>query len=183
VEGKTVDEIVAEWGAELERRSRAFVTQARALSEGDRAVLRSRHALFRLESDIGAISSAQDSLLRQLEILEMHQKQVNDSLSAMEGEAEQAFAEERGACGAGDPALERDALYELAEGVGAQLAHMGDDLRQAVTLVNARVEEHQSGLSEPVGAVVSTLNNQMRALGWVERQTAEIKAAMDALMP
>ena len=182
VRGKTVEEIVNQWNRELEYRSRAFVTSAKALAECDRIVLQNRSTLFKLEDDIGSITTSQDSLNRQLEVLEMHQRQVNDALRAMEQEAERVFAEERSMCDAGDPALERDSLYEMAEEVGAQLAHMSDDLREAVTLVNARVDEHHSNLSEPVAAIVSTLNNQMRALSWIEKQTAELKSNMDVLL-
>ena len=182
VRGKTVEEIVNQWNRELEYRSRAFVTSAKALAECDRIVLQNRSTLFKLEEDIGSITTSQDSLNRQLEVLEMHQRQVNDALRAMEQEAERVFAEERSMCDAGDPALERDSLYEMAEEVGAQLAHMSDDLREAVTLVNARVDEHHSNLSEPVAAIVSTLNNQMRALSWIEKQTAELKSNMDVLL-
>lgn len=47
-----VDEIINEWNAELERRSRAFVKQAEALAQWDEHILSNRHTLLALEEQL-----------------------------------------------------------------------------------------------------------------------------------
>ncbi len=52
LQGKVVDEIINEWNAELERRSRAFVKQAEALAQWDHHILSNRHTLLELEEQL-----------------------------------------------------------------------------------------------------------------------------------
>jgi len=42
----------------------------------------------RLQVDLGKASTSQDRLERQLDILQVHQKQISDALNVMEAEAE-----------------------------------------------------------------------------------------------
>ena len=58
MQGKAVDDIINEWNAELERRSRAFVKQAEALAEWDRRILQNRHTLLDLEEQLRKVSAA-----------------------------------------------------------------------------------------------------------------------------
>lgn len=52
VQGKVVDDIINEWNAELERRSRAFVKQAEDLAQWDHHILMNRHTLLELEEQL-----------------------------------------------------------------------------------------------------------------------------------
>lgn len=51
-----VDEIINEWNAELERRSRAFVKQAEALAQWDLHILSNRHTLLELEEQLRKVT-------------------------------------------------------------------------------------------------------------------------------
>ena len=57
LQGKVVDEIINEWNAELERRSRAFVKQAEALAQWDLHILSNRHTLLELEEQLRKVCS------------------------------------------------------------------------------------------------------------------------------
>lgn len=52
LQGKVVDEIINEWNAELERRSRSFVKQAEALAQWDHRILTNRQTLLELEEQL-----------------------------------------------------------------------------------------------------------------------------------
>lgn len=84
-----------EWNSELERRSRAFVRHAEALAEWDAAILRSRHSLLGLEQALKGVMAGQEALEKRLALVEAHQKEIHDTLGAMEGEAERLYREER----------------------------------------------------------------------------------------
>ena len=64
MQGKAVDDIINEWNAELERRSRAFVKQAEALAEWDRCILQNRHTLLDLEEQLRKVRTASTVWLR-----------------------------------------------------------------------------------------------------------------------
>ncbi len=90
-QGKTIDDIINDWSAELENRSRLFVKQSQRLAHWDREVLRNRHTLLELEEALRKVSLGQESLDMKLSLLETHQKEVHDALLAMEGEADKMF--------------------------------------------------------------------------------------------
>lgn len=52
LQGKTVEDMLAEWDAELDKRSRAFQAHAVALADWDRAILSNRHGLLALEEQL-----------------------------------------------------------------------------------------------------------------------------------
>ncbi len=58
VQGKAVDDIINQWNAELERRSRAFVKQAEALAQADRHILTNRHTLLELEEQLRKVGTS-----------------------------------------------------------------------------------------------------------------------------
>lgn len=59
IKGKAVDDVINEWNAELEKRSRAFVRHAEALAEWDKHILRNRHALLGLEQQLKQVGGGQ----------------------------------------------------------------------------------------------------------------------------
>lgn len=140
IQGKAVDDIINEWSAELERRSRSFVKHAEALAEWDRAILSNRGALLALDEGLRRAQGGQDALERRLQMLEAHQRGVNDALAGMEGEAERLYREERPLMD--EDAAARDRLYERAARVGGALDRLGEQLGEAVEAVNEATGEH-----------------------------------------
>lgn len=122
ITGKTVEDIIHSWNAELARPRRrrhrrlplfrppfpppsllgepspnsscpepkrkqvkqttAFGTYARSLSEWDRHIFRNRRTLLAMEEEMARVSSAQEALVRQLNVLEVHQQEVHETLEA-----------------------------------------------------------------------------------------------------
>ena len=90
--GRNVDDVVAEWAAELQQRSRSFSRAADALASWDTAVLAARGALLEQEARVARAAAAQAALERKLGLLEAHQKEVHDALSSMEAAAATGIA-------------------------------------------------------------------------------------------
>ncbi|KAI4354758.1 hypothetical protein L6164_003603 [Bauhinia variegata] len=67
ITGKTVEEIITEWNAELQERTSKFRKQANAMAEWDRRILQNRDVLLRLEIEVAKVVETQASLERQLE--------------------------------------------------------------------------------------------------------------------
>lgn len=55
IRGKSVEDIINEWDAELDARSQAFVRHAHALADWDRQILTNRHALLALEEQLARV--------------------------------------------------------------------------------------------------------------------------------
>ena len=164
--GRNVDDVVAEWAAELQQRSRSFSRAADALASWDSAVLAARGALLEQEARVARAARAQAALERKLGLLEAHQREVHEALGSMEAAAAAAYADElrpamvSGGGGAGfsdRDAAQRDALYERAEAIAAALARAGDDLRGAIADVNASAAVASGGASVSAGGTSSAL--------------------------
>lgn len=179
VQGQEVDDVINEWTAELERRSRAFMKHAETLAQWDRVILGNRHALLALEENLRRVLGGQDALERRLQMLEAHQKGIHDVLSGMEGEAERLYREERPL--ADDETVERDILYERAERVGALLMRIGEQLSEAIGDVNQVTVTNLGEGTAPLGKLVRVLNNQLDALMQLDAQTEELASKVNAM--
>ena len=118
--GRNVDDVVAEWAAELQQRSRSFSRAADALASWDTAVLAARGALLEQEARVARAAAAQAALERKLGLLEAHQKEVHDALSSMEAAAAAAYADElRPAMLASSGGVDRDGMAQRDAGTKA----------------------------------------------------------------
>ncbi|KAL4858789.1 Nuclear pore complex protein NUP62 [Chlorella vulgaris] len=159
IKGKPVDDIINEWNAELERRSRSFVKHAEALAQWDSSILSNRRALIELEEELR-------------KMLETHQKGIHDALVGMEGEAERLYREEAPLLD--DDSRERDRLYGRAEKVAGLLAHLGDQLKDAIADVNESTSATLGDTTTPLGKAVRILNNQLQALAQADAQIEDL---------
>ncbi|KAJ0112963.1 hypothetical protein Patl1_00156 [Pistacia atlantica] len=76
ITGRTVEEIIKEWNAELQERTGKFRKQASAIAEWDKRILQNRDVLLRLEIEVAKVVETQANLERQLELIETHQQEV-----------------------------------------------------------------------------------------------------------
>ena len=189
---RTVEEVINEWHRELQTDTKAFTQHANTIASWDRQLIHHRSYLLKLEADLGVVLASQDALERQLEILQVHQKQVDDVLEQVKGDLEQNYRENRDASDSGDPAVQRDAMYESAENISAKLSYMSSDLRETITELNkASGVAGALGVgvgagpaataSDPLSAIVGILNNQLKALTWIDQQCGEIEGRMKVM--
>jgi chromosome segregation ATPase len=184
-----VEEVINEWHRELQTDSKAFTQHANTIASWDRQLIQHRSFLLKLEADLGVVLASQDALERQLEILQVHQKQVDDVLEQVKGDLEQNYRDSRDQSDMGDPAVQRDAMYESAEDISAKLSYMSNDLRETITEFN-KASGFAGSLgvgigagaaataSDPLSAIVGILNNQLKALTWIDQQCHDIEGRM-----
>jgi len=133
VQAKSVGEVVLSWNTELESRTNFFKSKAKSLAEWDRHIWKNRHQLMALQVDLGKASTSQDRLERQLDILQVHQKQISDALNAMEAEAEHLSRSPQHSAAVGSQtSSSQETLYSLAESISAHLSSLGDALHGIV---------------------------------------------------
>lgn len=179
IQGKNVEEIVNDWNKELEQRSKAFSKYAGIMLEWDKHILKDRLALLMLQKELSVVNSTQETLDRQLNIIEMHQRQVHEALEGIEKEAERLYEEEKPFMDAA--ANERDKMYNQAEQLSSQMNQMGSELREAIMYVNSKTGAGHAGEGSPLSAILHVLNNQMNALHWIDRQTNELSQKLERL--
>ncbi|KAL2477996.1 Nuclear pore complex protein [Forsythia ovata] len=183
ITGKTVEEIIKEWNAELQERTGKFRKQANAIAEWDRKILRNRDILLQLESEVAKVVETQGSLERQLELIETHQDEVDKALQSMEEEAERIYNNERGLLLEDEAAMTRDAMYDQAELIERELEHMTEQIKSIINTLNANQGgdlEATDGMT-PLDIVVRVLNNQLSSLLWVDEKAEEFSSRIQEL--
>uniref|UniRef100_A0A6V7QWS5 Nucleoporin NSP1-like C-terminal domain-containing protein n=1 Tax=Ananas comosus var. bracteatus TaxID=296719 RepID=A0A6V7QWS5_ANACO len=183
IAGKVVEEIIRDWNNELQERTTKFRKQATAIAEWDRRILQNRNVLIRLEAEVAKVVETQNSLERQLELIETHQKEVDKALQSMEEEAERTFQDERALLLEDDAAFARDSMYEQAEFVERELQHMTEQVKSIIQTLNATQGadlDAADGLS-PFDVAVRILNNQLRSLMWIDEKANEFSGRIQKL--
>ncbi|KAG8391570.1 hypothetical protein BUALT_Bualt01G0201300 [Buddleja alternifolia] len=183
ITGRTVEEIIKEWNAELQERTGKFRKQANAIAEWDRRIMQNRDILLRLESEVAKVVETQGSLERQLELIETHQDEVDKALRSMEEEAERIYREERGMLLDDEVASTRDAMYEQAELIERELEQMTEQIKSIINTLNANQGgelEATDGMT-PLDVVVRILNNQLSSLMWIDEKAEEFSSRIQKI--
>mmetsp|Transcript_6544 Transcript_6544/g.16747 ORF Transcript_6544/g.16747 Transcript_6544/m.16747 type:complete len:195 (-) Transcript_6544:277-861(-) len=182
VQAKSVGEVVLTWNTELDNRTSSFAAKAKGLAEWDRHILKNRHQLMALQVDLGKASSSQDRLERQLDILQVHQKEICDALTVMESEAEHLSRtpqNNRGSYGDQGP-VSQETLYTLAETISAHLSNLGDVLHAVVPSPANKEEESSNGYAEHTLHALPTevLKSQLQSLHSIEQKIDHASAEL-----
>mmetsp|Transcript_12891 Transcript_12891/g.50414 ORF Transcript_12891/g.50414 Transcript_12891/m.50414 type:complete len:202 (-) Transcript_12891:874-1479(-) len=136
-QGKSVGEIVISWNTELESRTNFFLARTKGLTEWDSCIQKNKHILSALQIDLARVTSSQDRLERQLEILQLHQQEVDEALRIMESVAEQ-LGRTQHPTSESSPQQTRtrhETIFNLAESVSASLSALGSALRHVTPSV------------------------------------------------
>lgn len=181
--GKTVEEIIKEWNAELQERTGKFRKQANAIAEWDKRILQNRDVLLRLEIEVAKVVETQASLERQLELIETHQQEVDKALQSIEGEAERIYKDEHGLLLDDEAASTRDAMYEQAELIERELEQMTEQIKTVIQTLNSSQGGELDTIDgmTPLDVVVRILNNQLSSLMWVDEKAEEFSSRIQKL--
>lgn len=183
VAGKTVEEIIKEWNSELQERTTKFQKNAAVISEWDKRILHNRDALVRLEAEVAKVVEIQASLMRQLELIETHQQEVDNALQSMEEEAEHIYKEEKSILLEDDAAFLRDTMFEKAELIEREMERMSEQIKSIIQTFNAKqgdgidLDENMT----PIDAAVRILNNQLSSLIWIDEKANEFSSRFQTL--
>ncbi|ACO68382.1 structural constituent of nuclear pore [Micromonas commoda] len=136
-QGKSVGEIVISWNTELESRTNFFLARTKGLTEWDSCIQKNKHILSALQIDLARVTSSQDRLERQLEILQLHQQEVDEALTIMESVAEQLGRTQHPTSGSSpqQTRTRHETIFNLAESVSASLSALGSALRHVTPSV------------------------------------------------
>lgn len=181
--GKTVEEIIKEWNAELQERTGKFRKQANAIAEWDKRILQNRDVLLRLEIEVAKVVETQASLERQLELIETHQQEVDKALQSIEGEAERIYKDEHRLLLDDEAASTRDAMYEQAELIERELEQMTEQIKTVIQTLNSSQGGELDTIDgmTPLDVVVRILNNQLSSLMWVDEKAEEFSSRIQKL--
>ena len=100
-----MEDIVKQWKAKLEGHSTAFVEHANALATWDRHIVNNRSLLLKLNEELKKAAAGQERLEREVNIIEVRQKEVSKALSDMEVEVEKLYGSALPAGHAGQASL------------------------------------------------------------------------------
>ncbi|XP_031398499.1 nuclear pore complex protein NUP62-like [Punica granatum] len=137
ITGKTVEEIIKEWNAELQERTGKFRKQASAIAEWDKRILQNRDVLLRLEIEVAKVVEMQARLERQLELIETHQQEVDKALQSIEEEAERIYKDGLVILLDDEAASTRDAMHEQAEFIERELEQMTKQIKSIIQNLNS----------------------------------------------
>ena len=186
--GRTVGEIISGWNDALETQTTRFKEFAKQVGDWDKHILAASARQLELSTELRYVQSAQTRAQHELEILEVHQREVHQSLLSMEKSVASMFdarGEQAGGCAGGaggntDPhgaASTRKAMYAAAEEISRQLVAMGQQLRETIESLNDS-RSREADASNPISAVVAILNNQLSSLVWLDKQATAIEAKL-----
>ncbi|KAI9078474.1 hypothetical protein K1719_039570 [Acacia pycnantha] len=183
ITGKTVEEIIKEWNAELQERAGKFRKQANAIAEWDHRILQNRDVLLKLEIEVANVVETQANLERQLELIETHQQEVDKALQSMEEQAERIYKDERGWLLNDEAASTRDTMYEQAELIEREMEQMTEQIKSIINSLNASQGGELDALDgmNPLDAVVRILNNQLTSLMWIDEKAEEFSSRIQGL--
>lgn len=181
ITGKTIEEIIKEWNAELQERTKHFQKQANAIAGWDRRILQNRDILLKLESEVAKVVETQSSLERQLELIETHQDEVEKALQSLEEEAERIYKDDRETLLDDEAAYTRDAMYEQAEFVEREMEKMMEQIKSIIHSLNATQGGELTDGMNPLDVAVRILNNQLSSLVWVDEKAGELSSRIQKL--
>ncbi|KAB5526907.1 hypothetical protein DKX38_020754 [Salix brachista] len=183
ITGKTVEEIIKEWNAELQERTGKFRKQATAIAEWDKRILQNRDVLLRLEIEVAKVVETQANLERQLELIETHQQEVDKALQSVEEEAERIYKNEHELLLDDEAASTRDAMYEHAEFIEREMEQMTEQIKSVIQTLNANQGGELDAIDgmTPLDMVVRILNNQLSSLMWIDEKAEEFSSRIQKL--
>ncbi|KAJ6344429.1 hypothetical protein OIU76_006031 [Salix suchowensis] len=183
ITGKTVEEIIKEWNAELQERTGKFRKQATAIAEWDKRILQNRDVLLRLEIEVAKVVETQANLERQLELIETHQQEVDKALQSVEEEAERIYKNEHELLLDDEAASTRDAMYEQAEFIEREMEQMTEQIKSVIQTLNANQGGELDAIDgmTPLDMVVRILNNQLSSLMWIDEKAEEFSSRIQKL--
>lgn len=183
IAGKSVEEIIKDWNAELQERTTKFRRQASAIAEWDRRILQNRDILIRLEAELAKVVETQTTVERRLELIETHQKEVDKALQSMEEEAERIYKDEKGFILEDDAASARDSMYDQAEYIEREMERMAEQIKSIIQTLNATQGGDFDAIDSmtPIDAVVRILNNQFSSLMWIDEKANEFSDRIQKL--
>ncbi|KIM91066.1 hypothetical protein PILCRDRAFT_162412 [Piloderma croceum F 1598] len=184
--GKTIEEIVNRWSADLETHVREFNKFAGEVAVWDRALIENGNNLAALYSHVLAAEREQNDIDQSLDHIEQQQKDLSATLDAYEKSTEEILGGQGGSLRALDtgPAdNERDKNYMLATELHTHLDDLSGSLTQMIDSVNALSlsspgsgdAKSQQG-EDAMAQIAQILSSHLESLQWIDGAVREVES-------
>lgn len=178
--GKTLDEIVNTWQAELDERTREFTSVAGEVREWDRVLRDNGEQISQLYNSVLPLSPLQTSITTSLDYVEAQQKDlaaILDSYEAQIGDLVDQAGTGAGRGGVGAAEKEREQAYALANQLSGSLDSTATSLTSLIQTLNALAPAGASKPDDdPLSQIAAILNAHLGSLKWIEGTTQGLQA-------
>jgi len=182
LKGKTIEEIVNRWSADLEAHVREFNKFAGEVTVWDRALVENANNLAALYSHVLAAEREQNDIDQSLDHIEQQQKDLSAILDVYEKSTEEILGGQGGSLRALDtgPAdNERDKNYMLATELHTHLDDLSGSLTQMIDSVNALSVPSGDGKSQQgedaMSQIAQILSSHLDSLQWIDGAVREVE--------
>ncbi|KAG9317592.1 hypothetical protein JVU11DRAFT_1800 [Chiua virens] len=174
--GKTIEEIVNKWTADLDSHVREFNKFAGEVAVWDRALMENGNNLAAIYSHVLAVEREQTDIEQAHDHIEQQQKDLLATLDAYERSVGEVLGGQGGSLRALDtgPAdTERDKNYVLATELHSHLDDLSGSLTQMIDSVNAlsltsSVNGPSHGNEDPMVQISQILSSHLESLQWID---------------
>lgn len=192
--GKTLEEIVNNWSAELDERTREFGDLAGEVREWDRVLRQNGEKISELYTSVLPLSSMQGQISSSLDYIEAQQKDLSailDNYEAQVGDLVEKSATTAGWRGnAGQAEKEREKAYTLATSLSNSLDTTSSSLTSLIQTLNSLSPSFASSANgssstdvpeDPLAQIALILNAHLGSLRWIEDSSKKMKREVDDL--
>jgi len=181
--GKTIEEIVNRWSADLETHVQEFNKFAGEVAVWDRALIENGNNLAALYSHVLAVEREQNDIDQSLDHIEQQQKDLSATLDAYEKSTEEILGGQGGSLRALDtgPAdNERDKNYMLATELHTHLDDLSGSLTQMIDSVNAlspsSTDSKGQQSEDAMAQIAQILSSHLESLQWIDGAVREVES-------
>ncbi|KAH9938541.1 Nsp1-like C-terminal region-domain-containing protein [Fomitopsis serialis] len=183
--GKTIEEIVNKWSADLDIHVREFNKFASEVAVWDRALVENGNNLAALFNFVAAAEQEQNDIDQSLDHIEQQQKELISTLEAYERSTEEILGGQSSnlrALDTGPADTERDKNYTLATELHGHLDDLSGSLTQMIDAVNTLAlpadgvsQNNEDALSQ-IGEILSS---HLMSLLWIDGSVKEVESRVN----
>ncbi|KIM46035.1 hypothetical protein M413DRAFT_300980 [Hebeloma cylindrosporum] len=179
--GKSLEEIVNRWTADLENNVREFNKFAAEVSVWDRALIENGNNIAALHSHVQAAERQQNDINESLEHIEHQQKDLAFTLDTYEKISQEILGGYSGnlrTLDAGPADTERDKNYMIATDLHTHLDDLSGSLTQMIDSVNALslASKPADALDDPMSQIAQILSSHLESLQWIDTAVREVES-------
>jgi len=168
-----LENIINEWGTELEDHVNTFTRQAIEVAKWDREVMENGDKIFKLHTEVNRLQVAQKELDQNLEMIFTQQTELHQLLESIETEVETVYNN----TDLSTVDIEREKGYQLAEDINGQLNDISSTLQKLIAKLNASQEKTLDN-ENPLHQVIKILNAHLNSLQWIDQSSSQLQSKM-----
>ncbi|KAI0053053.1 hypothetical protein FA95DRAFT_1058359 [Auriscalpium vulgare] len=183
--GKSIEEIVNKWSAELENHVRDFSKFASEVAVWDRALIENGNNLAALYSHVLAAEREQNDIDQSLDHVELQQKELAATIEVYEKQMEEVLGGQGGSLrtlDTGPADTERDKNYMLATELHNHLDDLSSSLTQLIESVNtvslgsSSDNTKSTSNEDPMAQISQVLSSHLESLQWIDGASRELES-------